>query len=187
MSSEVNRSMQCLLLCGSLRTPSRTLTLLHHTAELLTDRGLTCTVWNPVERPVPLFEPIWEHRAAEHPEENVRALAAAAAAADCFVWGSPVYHNSYTGAFKNLLDYLRHECVQKPIGLVGSGSGQQALDHMRIIARGLRGVGTTIQVAAGSGDFTEENGAYRLSNPTILKRSELFADDLVWFTQKLRT
>lgn len=176
--------MRCLLLCGSARQPSYTRSLLQQIAVLLEERGLTCTLWDVRDRPIPLFEPGAEGHLAYHPDSHVRALGEAAATADCFVWGSPVYHHSYSSTLKNMLDYLEQETLRKPIGLVGTG--QQAVDHLRQVAGGMRGVAIPTRVVTAKADFAPEGDGFVLTNPTLLKRCERFADDLIWFAQKLR-
>jgi FMN reductase len=77
------------------------------------------------ELPLPLYDPGAPARTPE-----VERLVAAARRADGFLFATPVYHNTMTGAMKNALDYFellnRDEppfLTGKPAGLLAGGGG----------------------------------------------------------------
>lgn len=74
------------------------------------------------------------------------------------IFGSPEYHGSFSGAFKNLLDYLDFEHIEgKPVGLVAVGGGPKsgigALNAMRLSLRALHVPVVVEQAAVWEGDF----------------------------------
>ena len=92
--------------------------------------------------------PIYVHRMT--PPENVERLLAAVRSADGLVWGSPLYHGSVSGAFKNAIDWLEllsrdapPYLTDKVVALVataGGVQGMQAINAMEQIVRALRGI-----------------------------------------------
>jgi len=60
--------------------------------------------------------------AADHDDDSSR-LIELIDSADCVVLASPVYRGTYTGALKNLLDWLPVEALHgKPVGIVAMGA-----------------------------------------------------------------
>ncbi len=179
-----------LLLGGSHARPSRTGALLRAVELMLQRKGAEVEVWDLAERPLPLADPAYYSRPGEHPAATVRELAEAADLADGMVLASPLYHNSYSGALKNALDLLSTRQFEgKPVGLAsnsGGAHGTQAVDHLRLVVRGLRGVAIPTQVVTLDGDYAPIDGGHRLANPSIEERLERFAEELLWFVARLR-
>jgi NAD(P)H-dependent FMN reductase len=182
-----------LLLCGSLADPSHTLTTLLLVQERLDASGAATTLWNVRDRPLPVADVRYQGRELENPAPLAHELTRLAAAADGYVLGSPVYHNSYSGALKNALDTLgpaqfRH----KPVAFVSNGGGMrsvQPLDHLRIVIRALAAIGTPTHVATTGADFAPEPdapGGYRLIADDALARVAALAEELLWFAERLR-
>ncbi len=92
--------------------------------------------------------PIYVH--GQTPPESVQRLVSAVRAADGLVWGSPLYHGSVSGAFKNAIDWLEllnrddpPYLTDKVVALVcaaGGVQGLQAINAMEQIVRALRGI-----------------------------------------------
>ncbi|GAB6933306.1 NADPH-dependent FMN reductase [Calditerricola satsumensis] len=182
--------MNVLILSGSLRNPSHTRALLDEVATLLHERGCRVHLFDLAETTLPPCDPAYHRRPGDHPDPHVRRLVQLADAADAFVWGTPNYHNSYSGALKNALDHLTMDQFRnKPVGLVANSGGMrstQPLDHLRIVARGLLAVAIPIQVATCDGDYAQEGGGYRLVDPTVKERLRHFVQQLVVFAERLR-
>ncbi|MFC3883884.1 NADPH-dependent FMN reductase [Bacillus songklensis] len=73
---------------------------------------------------------------------SVRVLREAVEEADGIILASPEYHSGMSGALKNALDFLSCQHFQhKPVALIavagGGKGGINALNNMRVVARGL--------------------------------------------------
>lgn len=175
--------MRLLLIGGSVRRPSYTSTLLRAIAAEIERSGATAVIWDLCDHPLPIADPNYYDRTASHPSPVVRKLGEEAAAARGFVLASPVYHNSYSGALKNALDHLaiRH-FRRKPVALVSHGSSRgciQACDHLRIVVRGLHGLGTAQQLATIDRDFSVVDGSYEVINPQVTRRVGELVNELL--------
>ncbi len=92
--------------------------------------------------------PLYVHGQA--PPEPVLGLTRAVRAADGLVWGSPLYHGSVSGAFKNAIDWLEllgkdepPYLTDKVVALIATAGGVQAIqaiNAMEHIVRALRGI-----------------------------------------------
>lgn len=177
-----------MIISGSLGKPSHTLATSLFIEKKLQSIGCDVTLWNLEKNPLPLASPEYHSNPIENPDVIVNEFVRKAIEADSFIWCSPLYHNSYSGVLKNALDHLSfNECKDKPIGLISNGGGMrnvQALDHMRIVARGLLGLAIPIQVATCKEDFiTIKTGELQLINKAIIARINNFIRQLIFYTK----
>jgi NAD(P)H-dependent FMN reductase len=193
----VSDSLQILILSGSVRRPSHTFALSRFVEGALSERGARVVLWDFREAPLPIADPAYHADPRRHPDPVVQRLAETADACDGFIWASPVYHNSYSGVLKNALDTLTiPHFSYKPVGLMGHGGDRttQAVDHLRIVVRGLLGVALTTNVCttaedyqnAGEGEEEGEGEGYALASEPIKERVGHFADELVEFAHQFR-
>ncbi len=193
----VSDSLQILILSGSVRRPSHTFALSRFVEGALSERGARVVLWDFREAPLPITDPAYHADPRRHPDPVVQRLAETADACDGFIWASPVYHNSYSGVLKNALDTLTiPHFSYKPVGLMGHGGDRttQAVDHLRIVVRGLLGVALTTNVCttaedyqnAGEGEEEGEGEGYALASEPIKERVGHFADELVEFAHQFR-
>lgn len=88
---------------------------------------------------LPLYDP---DRSVEE-SGDAAVLLETMRAADGVVLGSPVYHGSYSSAFRNFHDYCgKDEFADTAVGLVvvaGGGTVASTLDHLRVTVRGVHG------------------------------------------------
>lgn len=70
--------------------------------------------------------PVMEKRLKflDNPPENLVTISNALKEADGIVFVSPEYNGSYSGAFKNAVDYFSAEWGKKPIGICASSAGR---------------------------------------------------------------
>lgn len=188
-ASDIKRP-RVMILVGSARTPSYTRALGDEVGRLLTASGATVTRWDAQHPMLPIADPAYHTSASTHPDPEVRRLDDEARRADAFVFATPVYHNSYSGVLKNTIDLLNSEphFRGKPVGLVSHGGDRstQAVDHLRVVTRGLSAVGTPTHVCTRRADFTEHDGGYAVTDPLILERVRRFAEELVALAVMLR-
>lgn len=180
-----------LLLGGSLGRPSHTSALLTELEHILAERGALPCRWDLADRPLPFADPVYHYRQQSHPCRSVRDLAAAACHADALVLGSPLYHNSYSALLKNALDVLSiREFAGKPVGLVsnaGRTPSTQAIDHLRLVTRGLRAIAIPTQLTTIDADYIASGGILRLSSGAALERLNCLADELVFYAACLHS
>jgi NAD(P)H-dependent FMN reductase len=182
-----------LILCGSLGSPSHTLTTLLLVQDRLVAAGARVTFWNVRDRPLPVADVSFQGREQENPDPIASELVAAARTAGGFVFGSPVYHNSYSGQLKNALDTLGPaQFRNKPVALVSNGGGMrsvQPLDHLRIVIRALGAISTPTHVATTGTDFVdspESPTGLRLVAQDALARVDALAGELLWYVARLQ-
>src|SRR2546430_9037227 len=89
--------LQFCLIAGSAERPSRILANLNFLAQTLHASGVITHIWDLADDPLPLFDPHYYPDPYKNPSEAVRKLAHISEQADAFVWGTPVYHNSFSG------------------------------------------------------------------------------------------
>lgn len=168
-----------LLIAGTIHRPSSTQAVLRTISDCLQARGAETVEWDLVKNPLPIADPEFDGIPFQHPDANVREFARLANAANAFVWGSPVYHNSYTGVLKNALDNLGDDQFSgKPIGLVAH-KGVQPVDHLRLVARSLGAYAITRQVITSKHDFVKTAEGYALHSETLTHRIHVFCDELL--------
>lgn len=92
--------MNILAICGSLRSQSRSLAILH-AAQALAPTGVNFEVFESLGH-LPLFNPEQE----QGHSQAVQALREAIDTADAIVIASPEYAHGITGALKNALDWM---------------------------------------------------------------------------------
>lgn len=70
--------------------------------------------------------PVMEKRLKflDNPPENLVTISNALKGADGLVFVSPEYNGSYSGAFKNAVDYFTSEWGKKPIGICAASGGR---------------------------------------------------------------
>ncbi|CAN5411005.1 NAD(P)H-dependent oxidoreductase [soil metagenome] len=86
---------------------------------------------------------------ARYEHEHTKAWAAAIAKYDGFVFVTPEYNHSTSGALKNAIDYLYAEWNNKAAGFVSYGvhGGTRAVEHLRLIVGELQIADVRQQVA----------------------------------------
>jgi len=130
-------SPHVVAVCGSLRDTSYTRTALKYVLRGVEDAGGTGELLDLGAVDLPLYDPDHDEQGDS---ERVRRLVREA---DGVVLGSPVYHSSYSSAFRNVHDYCSFdEYEDTAVGLLcvaGGGSYGSTLEHMRSTVRGVHG------------------------------------------------
>ncbi|MDQ0256098.1 NAD(P)H-dependent FMN reductase [Evansella vedderi] len=127
-----------VLINGSMNNPSFTKKVLKEVEKRLQKNKAKTMFIDIRDLQLPVYDP-----KAESPKEIIE-VSNILKKADGLVVGVPEYHGSYTGAVKNLLDYLGFEEFQQtPIALLatagGIKSGTNTLNHLRLVFRNLHG------------------------------------------------
>ncbi len=84
---------------------------------------------------LPLLDEPYPAAMGQYTKEHTKAWAAKIAQFDGYIFVTPEYNHSTSGALKNALDYLGAEWNNKAAGFVsyGSGYGIRAVEHLRNI------------------------------------------------------
>ncbi len=186
-----NDPIEVLILSGSARPVSYTRSLCRAMVAALGARGAAGHLIDLHATVLPQVDSQVRARRAANADPGLAELFHHAEAADAFVIASPVYHNSYTGLMKNALDWLGiNDFRQRPVALMSHGErSTQAVDHLRIVVRGVLGVAITAQVCTREEDFAaapDGDGLFELTDADILARVERVADELMTFARHLR-
>ncbi len=142
---------------GSLRNESYTRTALKYVLDAAADAGAETHLLDLRAYDLPLYDPdIDDQGDGAEVKRIVRD-------ADALALGTPVYHGSYSGTFKNFHDYCGwDEFEDTTVGLLataGGGSYGSTLDHLRITVRGVHGWVLPHQVGIRSASSKFEHDA----------------------------
>jgi len=85
----------------------------------------------------------------QYEKPHTKAWAAKIATFDAFVFVTPEYNHSTSGALKNAIDFLYREWNDKVAGFVGYGGagGARAVEHLRLVMGELKVADVRAQVA----------------------------------------
>ncbi|HLI20571.1 MAG TPA: NADPH-dependent FMN reductase [Stellaceae bacterium] len=131
---------------GSFGKLSATSILMKYTARLFEERGMAHETLPLGQLELPFYHPDLHEKECAPAEFLLEAFRRARA----FVWCTPAYHYSISGAFKNAIDFLELTADDDPpylggrlVGLIASSSGPIAAVHaigaMEQIVHALRG------------------------------------------------
>jgi len=108
---------------------------------------------------------------------------------DAYVFVTPEYNHSTSGALKNAIDYLCREWQNKAAGFVsygGHGNGVRAVEHLRLVMAELMVATVRAQVALSL--FTDFEG-FRMFKPGPQRESEVqtMLDQVIAWGRALKT
>jgi FAD reductase [NAD(P)H] len=125
-----------------------------------------------------------------HPSEytgDTRRVIDMISTADAYIFGTPIFQGSFSGALKNLIDLVPpSEFKNKVIGFVATGGNFQHFlvveNQLKPIAGYLNSYVTPSFVFAHNSQFNDENEIY---DPELLKSIEIFSNQVVDMAIKL--
>jgi NAD(P)H-dependent FMN reductase len=168
--------------CGSLTPESHTMHALRWAASVAQKSGAEVKVVDLREYDLPIL-----HSPFDDKEQGAAAnkLKSELCWAEAFLFASPEYHGSLSGALKNALDLMGFEEFEgKLVALIGVAGGAMGaihtLDHMRTIFRQLHAWVLPDQVSiAGAASTFDKHG--RPSDEKLDKRLAALGQELVRF------
>ena len=126
----MTKKLRIVAVSGGLQRPSRTLALVEHLLEAITDAIPAQTQLIELGEIVPKFGAVLQRQ--QLPAE-VERLLRAIESADLLLVASPIYRGTYTGLFKHLFDFVHHESlIEVPVLLAATGGSDRhalAIDH----------------------------------------------------------
>ncbi|CAN5192272.1 NAD(P)H-dependent oxidoreductase [soil metagenome] len=125
----------------------------------------------------------------KYEKEHTKRWAKIIAEADGFIFVTPEYNHSMSGALKNAIDYLYTEWTYKPVSFVSYGSlagGSRAVEHLRGIAGELKMYDMREQVMLPNyWEDLDENGVYQLSDRHE-HAAQLMLEPLVFWAKQMK-
>ena len=183
-------SLRILSIVGSPRPNSRVRIIIEDVRHVLgRGYGVENPVWYLGENPLPFVDPDgsgWSDSTSDDLGRYIDLVRSS----DGYVLGSPIYHNSFSGWLKNALDHASsREFGGKAFGLVSHGGvrSTQAVDHLRIVVRGVLGTAIPTQICTDDTDMGPDgSGRLVITSAPIRDRIERFGGELVEFTKMLK-
>jgi len=137
---------------------------------------------------LPLLDEAFPPSMNQYSKPHTRAWAAKIATFDAFVFVTPEYNHSTSGALKNAIDFLFREWNDKAAGFVGYGAvgGARAVEHLRLVMGEIKVADVRAQVALSM--YTDfENFSTFTPRPRQEAAVNAMLDDLVAWGQALQT
>ena len=124
----------------------------------------------------------------QYSKEHTRRWSEKIASLDAFVFVTPEYNHSTSGALKNALDFLYYEWTNKAAAFVGYGSagGTRAVEHLRGIAAELQLADVRGQVALSLFEDFENFAAFK-PRDVHLQSVNTMIDQLVGWGNALKS
>ena len=137
---------------------------------------------------LPLLDEPMPPSMGQYSHPHTKAWAAKIAAFDAFVFVTPEYNHSTSGALKNAIDFLFREWNDKAAGFVGYGGagGTRAVEHLRLVMAEVKVADVRAQVALSL--FTDfENFVAFKPAPHQERTVTAMLNDLVAWGEALKT
>jgi NAD(P)H-dependent FMN reductase len=118
-------------------------------AQAVAHGGFEIEVADLAELKLPLMDEPSHPRLRAYTRRHTKDWSAIVDASDAFAFVMPEYNHGYTAPLKNALDYLHHEWMYKPVGLVSYGGvagGTRAVQMIKPVLAALRMVPITSAV-----------------------------------------
>jgi len=98
---------------------------------------------------LPLLDEAMPPMMAQYSQPHTKTWAEKIGGFDAFVFVTPEYNHSTSGALKNAIDFLFREWNDKAAGFVGYGAtgGTRAVEHLRLMMAEVKVAGVRAQVA----------------------------------------
>lgn len=182
--------MHVMLISGSTRPMSKSLAIVNLLQERLEARGAASHVWALSEWPLPIMDPETQASYKRGTDPVLSRFAEDAEIADAFVLATPVYHDSYSGALKNALDFLPPRALAgKVFGLTSHGARQttQPLAHLSAVVRALHSIQIPRQIATDDSDLSITEGkVVGFKDVSLHDRFDLFCGELLTYAAATR-
>jgi NAD(P)H-dependent FMN reductase len=176
------------IIVGSTRPGRKALAVAEWVKGIAASRSdATFEVVDIAEYNLPLFDEPTPPSLGRYSKEHTKKWAAKIASLDAFVFVTPEYNHSTSGALKNAIDFLFAEWANKSAGFVGYGSslGARAIEHLRGIVGELQVA--DVRTAVGLSLF-EDFENYTLFKPRDLHKTNMshMLDQVVGWGTALR-
>lgn len=139
---------------------------------------------------LPMFDEVASNLWVPSQDERAMAWQNKLAEFDGYIFLTPEYNHSITGALKNALDQAYKEWNRKPAAAMGYGGvgAARAIEHLRTIAVELQMVPLRNAVHLGGGEFMKvsplgQNGDMSEVDAVLQPSLNAMLDELAWWAQ----
>ncbi len=180
--------LKIAIIVGSTRPNRASPQVAQWVLDLARKRGdATYEIVDIAEYDLPVFDEPMPPSMGKYEHEHTKRWAETIAAYDGFVFVSPEYNHSISGALKNAIDFIYGEWNNKAAGFVSYGStgGARAVEH-------LRGIMAEVQVAdvrahVSLSLYTDfENFSVFKPDPRHVQQLATMLDQLVTWSQAMK-
>jgi FMN reductase len=170
---------------GSVSANSNTYKGVKNVLDICQQKGAEVVLYNLRKNPLPFYDPDYSDA---NVDDNVMLFSKLLTEADGIVLGSPEYHNTLGGAFKNALDWVgARQFKNKPVALIsatGGPSSMATLTAMQLMIRSLHGwIVPVLGSIPGDTEFYPD-GTFK--EVKMQKRFESIAAELVSMAELLK-
>jgi|688.fasta_scaffold356417_2 azobenzene reductase len=171
-----------LILIGSSTRNSHTLNLAKIIQGQLNDEGLETNLIDLVEYQLPQYD-LTTKRDKFLTDPKVANFIELTKQSEGYIWGTPVYHGSYSGILKNALDWQDFSLTNKIVGLISNGNdrGSMAVDHLTLVARAQHAISLPTRICTDAKDYNQNN---QLVAQDLLPRINDFCKEFALFINK---
>ncbi len=177
---------------GSLEKNSSTYAALRFTMEELAAFGAEIKIYDLYRMKLPVYNPA---KGIKQGGVELKKFLETLQSADGFIFASPEYHGSVSGAFKNAIDYIEFLSFSKPpymtlkpVGAIATGggdvSGAATLQTIVNIIHSFRGISASSNVAISSTQLHIENN--EIKSEIVRRRLRRLAAEVYTLAVKLR-
>jgi NAD(P)H-dependent FMN reductase len=177
-------ALRVLGICGSMRPRSATAFVIGTALDAAKEMGAEVDFYDISEHELPFAD--GRDDETSYPN-SVQEFRERIRSAQGIIIGTPEYHNSYTGALKNALDFCSNEEFDhKMVGIIGVAGGAMgapnAISHLRTIMRGVGAWVVPHQVSiANSGRIFSGDGV--IADPATEKRLKKLGNDVTKYAK----
>jgi len=175
---------------GSTRMGSKSLIMLKTALRMADDAGAVAILADVRELDLPLYD---DDKPLEAYPQSLARLIEVCQGADAFIFSSPTYHGTVTGAVKNVLDCLNFLWNEeapylqgKPVGLMAMGGpgSMNTINALHHSARGLNGISVPIVATISGSGVDQENEV--VTDQNGLTRMRAVVTELIDLASRLR-
>jgi NAD(P)H-dependent FMN reductase len=181
-------TVKIAIIVGSTRPGRKAATVARWVLDIAARRGdASFEIVDIADFDLPLLDEALPPSMGRYAQPHTRAWAEKIAGFDAFVFVTPEYNHSTSGALKNAIDYLFREWNDKAAGFVGYGStgGTRAVEHLRGIMGEIKVADVRAQVALSLfNDF--ENFTEFKPQPSQEAAVEAMLNDLIRWGRALQ-
>jgi NAD(P)H-dependent FMN reductase len=169
------------IIVGSTRPGRKADKVAHWVREIAARRGdAEYEIADILDFHLPLLDEAFPPSMGQYSQPHTQAWAATIAAFDAFIFVTPEYNHSMSGALKNAIDFLFREWNDKAAGFVSYGSvgGARAVEQLRLVLGELKVADVRAQCALSL--FTDfENFTTFKPQPSQEAAVEAMLNDLI--------